>query len=518
MSIFSLILAVAATSLTIWDYPARQPQHEALRRQFVNAMRQGDTVTMEETCRKGVALLPDDPTWHYNLACSLAYFPKRQKEALDELEQAIDLGFRDDAAIANDTDLKRLAENRRYLELIEYAKEMKARPLMFGPMATVDATGIFGSPIALGEQNLGWDFELGGFTARMKLAKAKTEPYTGILYMNRDGGHSLIKLKDFPGITEIKLDAEGRARKADLNVPNILFDYPLFGNCSMAFTFGPYWRSLSRALMTNESGKLQLMEKMYLTNQFWVFPANADIAPVGTNGDVFASITPYYITTAGRSFSDRPYVTAALKATAALPSKTRETLIRRGLLTPTIQTLIRKSLNAVKNEDDYFTARAHPTAFPMNGVDTNRLFAAAAALKVEEIPPLVNLKVSLNRPKTTPIWPECTYLSDFAYAYILRAEDEDREFTILLNGASEYKVVKTHGEKADVKIEMLRPNLAIVRVKKSQLGPVNRVDIAIFGRNQGTGWGAPSYLSISRMDSSAPYSDPFLTPQEDKKP
>ena len=112
-------LAIVLAVLSIWDYPARQQEHSRLRRQFVAAMRSGDTVTMEETCRKGVKLLPDDPTWHFNLACSLAYFPKRTPEALDCLEKAIDLGFRDADVIARDADLKRLAGERRYEELIE---------------------------------------------------------------------------------------------------------------------------------------------------------------------------------------------------------------------------------------------------------------------------------------------------------------------------------------------------------------------------------------------------------------
>ena len=45
------------------------------------------------------------------------------------------------------------------------------------------------------------------------------------------------------------------------------------------------------------------------------------------------------------------------------------------------------------------------------------------------------------------------------------------------------------------------------------MSPTNRVDIAVFGRNPGTGWGAPSYVSFARMDPDAPYSDPILTPR-----
>ena len=146
-------LAIVAV-LSVWDYPARHQEHSRLRRQFVEALRAGDTETMQETCSKGVKLLPDDPTWRFNLACSLAYFPKRKKESLDALEKAIDLGFRDADAIANDADLKRLRDDRRFEELVEYAKEMSRRPLLFGPLATVDATGVFGQSITLGEQNL----------------------------------------------------------------------------------------------------------------------------------------------------------------------------------------------------------------------------------------------------------------------------------------------------------------------------------------------------------------------------
>ena len=39
----------------------------------------------------------------------------------------------------------------------------------------------------------------------------------------------------------------------------------------------------------------------------------------------------------------------------------------------------------------------------------------------------------------------------------------------------------------------------------------NRIDITVVGRNPGTGWGAPSYVSFAVMDPSAPYSDPALT-------
>ena len=52
------VLALLAV-LSVWDYPARQPRHDALRRQFVAAVREGDTAAMEETSRRGM-----ERTWN----------------------------------------------------------------------------------------------------------------------------------------------------------------------------------------------------------------------------------------------------------------------------------------------------------------------------------------------------------------------------------------------------------------------------------------------------------------------
>lgn len=506
MNILCVVLAV----LSIWDYPERQPEHERLSQQFIVAMRSGETDTMAETCRKGVKLLPDDPTWRYNLACSLAYFKDRQEEAFDELEKAIDLGFRDSKKIAEDTDLKRLANLPRYKELIEYAEQMSSRPLLFGPLMSIPATGIFGKSIMLGEQNLGWDYDLGCFTARMKLLPASIGGNEGDLYMNRDGMHSALAVTNFPGLTLVRLEPAGHERKMDVLFPNILFPYPTFVNCSMAY-MGPYWRSVSRALVTMEARRLSAMIKMYLSNQIFVTPANADIAPIGTNGDVFASITPYWLTTAGRSWSDLPYLKAALEASRLLPKATKAELVKRGLLAPTIQTLIRKSLVGVNGEDDYLTAKAHPTALPPKGIETNRLQRAAAQLQPAAIPPLAPIAVSASPVKMDSVWPEVTYATSFAWAYVLRADDPVRTFTIRAKGAEEYRFVQTHGQGVDVKIEKLTPASAQVTLKIAGMNPTNRVDIAVFGRNEGTGWGAPSYVSFARMDPKAAYSDPALT-------
>lgn len=510
MNIACLLLAV----LSIWDYPARQPEHDRLYVQFVMAVREGNTTTMEKTCRKGVKLLPEDPTWRYNLACALAYFPKRADEALLELEKAIDLGFRDADHIAKDNDLKRLAKKPRFKELVEYAKEMRHKPLSTGPMASVPALGVFGKPLVVGAHNLTWDFQGGCFVANVKLAAASAPTNnTGDLYFNRDALHSNLKIADFPGLTPVRLDAEGIKRGMHLNMSNMLFPYPVFGNCSRAFVGGPFWRSLPRAIMTRETYLLKTMAKLYLSNQTWVYPSNADTPPVGTNGDVFASITPYWITSAGRSWSDQQFLRAALTASAAFKDDVKSELVKRGLLAPVIQTLMRKSLKAVKTEDDYLTSKAHPSAFPPSGVDVAKLKKAAAQYTVESIAPLAPVSVEMAPVKKRPEFPEITYATAFAWAFVLRAEERVRSFKIKAHGNADcFRFVQTHGEGVKVKIESLSACEAKVTIDKKGMSPTNRVDITVVARNKSTSWGAPTYVSFAVVDAKAPYSDPVLTP------
>ena len=517
----TLLCLLLATAVSIWDYPARYQEHNRLRRELIVATRAQDRPAVERVCQKGIALLPDDPTWHYNLACALAQNPSRQDETFRELEKAIDLGFRQGDVIEKDRDFAKVASTRRFKELVEYAREMSTRPLLTGPLATVDATGAYGDVVALGEQNLIFDFNAGMFIGRLRLLGESASPWAGDLYMNRDRDHSPNGaeakrrfLASFPGLTEVRFDFEGRRRGLDLNAPNIVFTQPTFGNCSRAFVGGPYWRSIPRALVTTEVANLDFMKDLYLLNQVWVFPANADVPPVGTHGDVFASITPYWLTTAGASWSDLPYLRAALLASGSFTPVVKAGLVRRHLLAPTIMTLIRKSLVSVAGEDDYTSPKAHPSALPPQGVDTNRLQKAAAAMTLQSIPPLAAIAVETPPLAEETTLPELTYRTPFAWAYVLRGQANERVFTISATGAEEFRFVQTHGE--SVALESISPNAVKVTINKDRVSPTNRVDIAVFGRNKGTGFGAPSYVCFASLEGEADYVDPVLKPPAPK--
>lgn len=71
-----------------------------------------------EVDRKLVRLVPDNPTVHYNLACSLSILGDTER-ALDALEQAVGLGYDDPGFMQADEDLARLRSEERFIQLVE---------------------------------------------------------------------------------------------------------------------------------------------------------------------------------------------------------------------------------------------------------------------------------------------------------------------------------------------------------------------------------------------------------------
>ena len=68
--------------------------------------------------RKLVRLQPEDPTTHYNLACSLA-LKGRKSESVKVLRTAITLGYKDFEWMQHDPDLAVLHDYAAYKSLLE---------------------------------------------------------------------------------------------------------------------------------------------------------------------------------------------------------------------------------------------------------------------------------------------------------------------------------------------------------------------------------------------------------------
>lgn len=70
-----------------------------------------------EVDRQLVRLVPENPTVHYNLACSLAVLGQTDP-ALEALERAVERGYADAEFMQGDADLESLRREPRFLELL----------------------------------------------------------------------------------------------------------------------------------------------------------------------------------------------------------------------------------------------------------------------------------------------------------------------------------------------------------------------------------------------------------------
>jgi predicted Zn-dependent protease len=91
---------------------------EALGALYTKAGRVADGLRMD---RRLVRLRPDNPTAHYNLACSLA-LSKRRSDALRSLHQAVKLGYTDLDWMLRDPDLASLKNDPKFQDFLGQLK------------------------------------------------------------------------------------------------------------------------------------------------------------------------------------------------------------------------------------------------------------------------------------------------------------------------------------------------------------------------------------------------------------
>ncbi len=540
------VAAAAEPQASVYDMPRIWPRHVQLRQELIAAIRRGDIRTMESTCRAALELMPFDATWRYNLACALAY-REQPGLAMNELDKAIELGFRDADSIAKDSDLSRIAKEPRFAELVAKARDLQGKPIPGQPSrgpAVVPA----GGTLALCETNLVWNFDLGVFEAMLRIdaprrslpdlaaqfsASKPTSPErpyvaawlsegtgagnTGDLYVNRDGGHSQLATGDFPNLTPVRLDAKAMSASLHLDLPNMLFgSKPVFGNISRGRTSGAFWRSMARAAMT-DPGMAARMDLLYRDNQFWVLPAVNDFGKPEI-GDAFPANAPFLFASIGRSWSDQPFIRAALAASASFRHPTKQAIVRRRLLGPTMQWLLRRTQKGVNSEDDYLSPAAHSTAFDAKRLDAAALVKKAHELRMEQVPPAVTLMLvnSTMFPIRFPSpvrdypdsLPEMLFATPSAISFVLRSPDAKRTFLLraqtypendpgaefawrVVNGPAD--VVKISAPLGET-VNGPANGYAQIAIDRSSL--TNRIDVACFAKSHGTTFGAPAMISF----------------------
>lgn len=538
----AMAFAVGAQAATnVFEMPLIYQKHLQLQQQLVRSVRAGKTEEMEAACREGVALLPQDPTWQYNLACALAYRANKDA-ALAALDRAVELGFRDDAAIAADNDLKQLRTNPRFAELVEKAKRLKGKPVA-GVAQVRPSTVVMGLTAEINAENTLWDFEEGCFRTllalmnpELKRLSAYAEAYRGPaaerirawmkedsasgnfgdLYVNRDDGHSPLAVTNFPGLTPVVYSAFARQQRAHLSLPNTLFDHPVLGNSSMSMVSGPFWRSLPRAVVTDPFQPLAAF-RYYVNNQCWFYPEHNDFDP--DKGDLFPANTPYYVISQGSSFSDQPFMQAYAACMAAFQPATKRLLIARKLLAPTLQMLLRATQKSVRKPEDYLTSAAHPAVFDAANLDVAAMAELAHALKPEEVPPLVALRTLADAQAEAgvdffDVRPEGLFDTPCGIARVVRGMARERRMTLEASSSASQRDLKflwvvLQGDPKKIVIKPLdetgsRVELRVAYHGRFQLQDADglplpmrssRVDIGCFVK-PGAYYSAPSFVSF----------------------
>ena len=501
----------------------QHPMMAQLRARMVLALRQGDKKAMGEICAAALKIDPSDAVWQYNYACALADGADA-KAALDALEKAIKLGYRDAKGIAADRDFAKVSRQARFKELVKLAEATAKDPVPGVPVPQVLEAKV-GKAVRMSESNLVWNADLGMYQALVRYDG-------GDLSVNRDNNHSPLQYGRHPGVARVDFPRKARQNWVSTGLPNTLYGgIPVFGNVSQGYHQEPIRRSLLRGAMTGIFGgeyPFKRLAACYLDNQVWCVPAVWDFPgrdyygkPVGQGGDIyFPGQCPYAVVSVGASCTDLPFLKAILDARAKMSPETLKAMREKRLVGPTTQWLLRRSHKLVKAPEDYLTFRAHPTAYNILDLDTNRLNAAAAKLKPEELPPLAILRMVNTKVDPVPFFlpgrdypdvqPEPLYVTPCAIALVLRAEPGRREFCFTASAAKEFEGAEycwkvVHGDPKRVKVRGFSaaetPAKGFVRVEVDRIGmTTNRIDLACFARVKGkTEWGAPSFVSFSAV-------------------
>ncbi|MBR1871470.1 MAG: hypothetical protein IJ802_06550 [Kiritimatiellae bacterium] len=531
-------------ALCVWKYPAVAQQHKRLVALMQLAIARGDTAMFENVARAGVALIPGDKLWHYNLACALAY-KADPAEALKELAKAIRWGLRDAKMIESDRDFARLRRNERFAALVKEAKDSAAKPVE-GKVTMKPTQGVYGQTLTVTEANAAWDFERACFVIETELKQppetlaAAAAKYTGPaaaavckylaegtgagnggdLYLNRDRGHSVLRCGAFPWLTPVAWERAAMAERVDENLPNASFPgHTVFANVSRT-RVGVAGRSFARAAMTDE-GAAERLAALYLDNNLFVCPAVDDYG-TGKFGDVFPARVPFLTATLGRSYTDTPILEAFAAASAALRPQTKRAIVRQGMMGTVMQWLMRSTMRGVKTQEDYLEAGAHPVVFSKDFLDTGRMVEKAHALKIADVPPAAKLELVNSRifPVKMPmagvdypdVMPEAHFLTPVANLIVLRAKDAKRTFFFrartdnapddLRQAKFAWKVLGNPLAVDAVKIEppagdiFSTPETGLAQITVDRENLHARVDVAVFAKFDGTEWGAPAFISF----------------------
>jgi len=360
-----------------------------------------------------LARYPDLSLAQYLMAVAASRDGDMEK-ALAALEGAVEAGFSNLVALRTEKSLQSLQGNGRFTSVLGKAEQNAAQPqqnkepaavvpaIVRGGKATVEA----GNTVV--DRNTNLLFSTFRFNSKLLappnayqgkdqavdkvlndlVRRGFAAGNAGDLYDNRDRGHSVLFAKHYPQLSYIEYAPEAERANADFSFNSqIIFGAPTIGNASL----GVYGHGSIARISLRQPRNAAVLHLQYRSNQLYAYPSVKDFLADGV--DAFPANTPYMLVSQGMSSSDMALVGAAANIMAALKPDVKEYLIDQKLLMPTLQMVFRMGQKAVSTPEDYLTAVAHPTVFTSGGLDLLKMVQLANSLEIQDIPPLVQLKV-----------------------------------------------------------------------------------------------------------------------------
>ena len=371
------------------------------------ALRDGDIDQSIERLKILIAAYPDNANNYALLAMAQARQGRRDA-ALVSLGRAIDRGFASFDVIRQYPEYTKLKADARFRALERLVAENNAagKHAISGiqgarvedGIATVDEantvldtrTNLLRSKFAFlkaaeaPQQAIAGTSEW-GIAINELFSNGKAAGNIGDLYDNRDRKHSVLS-PVFSQLGNIDYATAAVTNAVDYGLNNkILFSAPTIGNASLGIKGA---HSLARLATANQR-EATILYLQYRENHMYVYPSVNDFEGV----DRFEAKTPYLVVSRGRSGSDRALMQAMVAALAALKPAVKERLIATRLLMPTLQVLLRRSMEGIEDDADYLSPKAHPIAFDPKQVDLLRIVKLANGLETDNLPPLVSLRV-----------------------------------------------------------------------------------------------------------------------------
>jgi len=526
---------VANLACEVFQAPARNQRRMAAQLPLVPLFQKGRYGEAEMLLNELSVKFPRWADVDYNLAAAQAR-QGRRSEALDNLAVAVEKGFAKLALMERDPDFEALRGNDRFTLLLASTRanaEARKAALTPGQVSDGSAFVTAGNTRFVDTQNRLFTYFKFPQTAPSGIVRnnedqvarilngwikaGKAAGNHGDLYDNRDRGHSRLSKKVWPQITQIEYSSCARGANIDYGLnTHIIFNAITFGNSSTAVNSGKLWRSLPRLALTTPKAVLDTVLQA-ANNHLYVYPAVMDFGP--KNGDMLPINTPYLLISKGKSGSDRPILEAVSAILAAFRPRVKNALRSARMINPTVQMIFRRGLTGVETDDDYLSAKAHPTAFDGARVNLRKMIFLANALALDEVPPVVRLAViEESQPKPgvdifTPANIGETFLNTpGAIGRIMRGTGGTKRMVVSAQATADpngrplsFRWSVLSGDAARITIRPLDKNGTRAEIiipwherRPSPGAPdifTDRIDIGVFADN-GANLSAPAFISV----------------------